>query len=233
VTFSLSEHGVRGVVLDIEGTTTPIAFVHDVLFPYARAQLREFLSANIATGELDEAVQLLESERTSDHVDGDLATYVEWLMDRDRKSPGLKMLQGKTWERGYGDGTLRGDVFSDVPVALERWRAAEIELAIYSSGSALAQRLLFGSTTSGDLTRHFVHFFDTAIGPKRSRESYQHIARAMKHAPDKLLFVSDVPEELGAARAAGLQTLLCIRPGNAPQADHDGQAIRSFDEIVV
>ena len=232
MTFSLTEHGVRGVVLDIEGTTTPISFVHDVLFPYARAHLREYLAANSATGKLDEALTLLGSERESDRIEGDLATYVEWLMDRDRKSPGLKMLQGLIWARGYGDGTLQGDVFPDVPPALERWRAAGLNLAIYSSGSVQAQHLLFGTTTFGDLTPRFAHFFDTAVGPKRARESYQRLVREMKHAPNQLLFVSDVPEELGAARAAGIQTLLCIRPGNAPQADHDGLAIRSFDEIV-
>ena len=232
MTFSLSEHGVRGVVLDIEGTTTPISFVHDVLFPYARTHLRDFLTASGADGHADTAATLLEAERAADHVDGDLAAYVEWLMDRDRKSPGLKMLQGLIWARGYGDGTLRGDVFADVPPALERWHASGLDLAIYSSGSVQAQHLLFGSTRFGDLTSRLSHFFDTSVGPKRARESYQRIVREMTLAANQLLFVSDIPEELGAARAAGMQTLLCIRPGNAPQADHDGQAIRSFDEIV-
>ena len=232
MTFSLSEHGVRGVVLDIEGTTTPISFVHDVLFSYARAHLREFLNREGVAGHAQAAVRVLEDERAADHVDGDLATYVEWSMDRDRKSPGLKVLQGLIWAHGYGDGTLRGDVFPDVPPSLERWRAAGLELAIYSSGSVQAQLLLFGTTPFGDLTPRFAHFFDTAVGPKRARESYQRIVREMKLAANQLLFVSDIPEELGAARAAGIQTLLCIRPGNAPQANHDGQAIRSFDEIV-
>ena len=178
-------------------------------------------------------MQLLESERASDHVDGDLAAYVEWLMDRDRKSPGLKLLQGKIWARGYTDGTLRGEVFPDVPPALERWRFAGISLAIYSSGSVQAQHMLFGTTKFGDLTLRFAHFFDTAVGPKRSRESYERIASEMKQPPGALLFLSDVTEELDAARAAGLQTVLCVRPGNAPHTPGSGDEIRSFDEIVL
>lgn len=222
---------MRGVVLDIEGTTTPIAFVHDTLFSYARKHLREHLTASSADATVREAVELLEHERAADGVAGDLAEYAEWLMVRDRKSPGLKLLQGKIWERGYGDGTLRGEVFADVPPALVRWRAGGVELAIYSSGSVLAQRLLFGSTAAGDLTGLFAHFFDTGVGPKQSRESYQRIARAITLAPDRLLFISDVPDELDAARTAGFQPLLCIRPGNGVQRASDTEVIRSFDEV--
>jgi enolase-phosphatase E1 len=207
VTFSLSEHGVRGVVLDIEGTTTPMAFVHDVLFPYARAHLRDFL-------------------------DADVAARMASLMDHDSKSPELKELQGKIWARGYADGTLRGEVFADVPPALERWHAAGIDLAIYSSGSVQAQQLLFGNTKSGDLTPHFAHFFDTAVGAKRSRDSYARIADAMHHTPKMLLFVSDVAEELDAARGAGFHVLLCVRPGNGPQSTNGRDVIHDFTGIT-
>lgn len=207
MTFSLNEHGVRGVVLDIEGTTTPLAFVHEVLFPYARAHLSEY-------------------------VDADRARQAAELMDQDSKSPWLKELQGRIWQQGYANGALRGDVFDDVPGALERWRAAGIELAIYSSGSVQAQHLLFGTTRFGDLTPRFGHFFDTAVGPKKARESYGQIARAMGQSPSALLFVSDVEDELTAARSAGLQVLLAVRPGNAAQDTASWTTIRGFGEIV-
>jgi enolase-phosphatase E1 len=217
VTIALRAGGVRGVVLDVEGTTTPVSFVYDVLFPYARSHLRDFIRDYV---ESDEA-----------RVDA-LATRMESLMDADSKDPALKRLQGQIWERGYRDGTLHGEVFPDVAPALKRWRAAGLGIAIYSSGSVLAQKLLFGSTASGDLTRFIDHFFDTAVGPKRSAESYQEIARAMRHPCADLLFVSDVVAELRAARAAAMRTALSARPGNAPQQPDEAPVVHSFDEIA-
>src|SRR5262249_25165140 len=154
---------------------------------------------------------------------GALQAYAAALMDRDSKSPGLKVLQGLIWERGYREGVLRGDVFGDVPRALQRWSEHGLALAVYSSGSELAQRLLFRSTQFGDLTLHFTHFFDTRVGAKRQPESYRNIARAMARPAAQLLFISDVVAELDAARASGWATILCVRPGNAVQSpgDHD------------
>ena len=246
MTISLRALGVAAVVLDIEGTTTPVSFVYDVLFPYARSHLRAHIAEHQDTPELAEVVGLLHEEWIRDRPDelapgarkapdesaDALADYLEWLMDQDRKSPGLKLLQGHIWQGGYDDGTLRGEVFGDVPPALERWKNAGIELAIYSSGSALAQRLLFGRSTAGDLAPYFAHFFDTTVGGKRDRASYQRIVDAMGHPAHEVLFISDLAEELDAARGAGMQLALCIRPGNRPQSYDGAITVRSFDEIA-
>jgi enolase-phosphatase E1 len=233
---------VEAIVLDIEGTTTPIAFVYDVLFPFARLHLREFLQNPMNADALREPLQRLYEEwlvdpdhRTS--VPGGepldwAASYVEWLMDRDRKSPGLKLLQGRIWEGGYRSGILQGEVFSDVPPALQRWRDAGLDVAIYSSGSELAQRLIFGCTAYGDLTRFISRFFDTAVGAKGAPASYRRIAAELGRTPDRLVFISDVTTELDAAGSAGWAAILCVRPGNRPQPDHSYREISSFEEIT-
>jgi enolase-phosphatase E1 len=225
---------VGGVLLDVEGTTTPISFVHDVLFPYARARLREFLAENEAKPAVAEALRTLAAERSTDGgASHDIAAYAELLMDQDRKSPGLKALQGLIWERGYNAGALRGEVFDDVPPAFARWWNDGVKISIYSSGSVLAQRLLFGSTVYGDLTRMIASYFDTSVGPKKSAESYRRIAAALEMSPGQLLFVSDVGDELNAARTAGMQVAMCERPGNAPQRAKDVAVVRSFTEFEV
>jgi enolase-phosphatase E1 len=224
----------RAILLDIEGTTTPIAFVYDVLFPYARAHVHDFLRDHPDA----DAIAMLKREWAAEPAandappPGDLATYIEWLMDRDRKSPGLKALQGLVWQRGYRDGTLKGEVFPDVPPALERWRKGGIRTAIYSSGSVLAQRLLFGTTSFGDLTPLLSGFFDTSSGVKTSAESYRRIAMALDCPLENMLFVSDVTAELDAAREARCDVRLCIRPGNVPiHIQPIEPAVHSFDEI--
>jgi enolase-phosphatase E1 len=249
VTVALGQLGVRGVVLDIEGTTTPISFVYDVLFPYARTHLRSFLETHGPSGLLAEVDAQLREEHAADVARGDsppplpadmsrgnavdLEPYVRWLMDRDRKSTGLKLLQGMIWQRGFADGTLRGELFPDVAPALERWRSSSIDVAIYSSGSVLAQRLIFGNTEAGDLTPRISQFFDATIGPKRSAASYRYIASELHVAPNELLFLSDVHAELSAARTAGLQALLCVRPGNPEPPREDEKTVESFDDIVI
>jgi enolase-phosphatase E1 len=249
VSLSLSVTGTRALVLDIEGTTTPIAFVYDVLFPFARVHAREYLEREWTSEPRRAAVAVLRDEHAADvshnqappaWVDEPLtleiasvAAYVGWLMDRDRKSPGLKALQGEIWRSGYRSGELRGQVFPDVPPALERWRARQLVVCIYSSGSVLAQQLLFQTTDAGDLTRFLSGYFDTGIGPKVSSDSYRHIAEALAAPAERLLFISDVTGELDAARAAGLQTLLCVRPSNPVQAqEHSHPVIHTFDDIV-
>jgi 2,3-diketo-5-methylthio-1-phosphopentane phosphatase len=248
VSVRLGESGVQAIVLDIEGTTTPIAFVFDVLFPFARAHLREHLQNPLNADQLREPIRRLREEWSDAVARGEqppgspgpaseaeaftIMAYVEWLMDRDRKSPGLKMLQGLIWEQGYRAGVLKGEVFSDVPPALRRWREMPLDVAIYSSGSELAQRLIFGNTAYGDLTPLISRFFDTAVGPKIATESYSRIAADLARTPDRMLFVSDVTAELDAATSAGCHVLLCVRPGNRPQPDHPYTAISSFDEIT-
>lgn len=227
--------GVAAVLLDIEGTTTPIAFVYQTLFPYARAHLAPYLAQHAATPHVASIIDRLERERTADPDTppaGPIAGYIEWLMDHDRKSTPLKDLQGLVWEAGYRRGELIGDVYPDVPRALTRWHDQGIDVGIFSSGSVLAQRLLFSYSTAGDLTSLIRWYFDTTMGSKREAVSYRRIAGAMTIAPDSILFVSDVVPELDAARDAGMQTRLSIRPGNAAQPEgHAHQTIRDFDEL--
>ncbi|MEA2723559.1 MAG: enolase-phosphatase [Gemmatimonadales bacterium] len=160
-----------------------------------------------------------------------VVAYVQWLMDRDRKSTGLKSLQGKIWEEAYRAGDLKGEVYPDVSPALERWRQQGIDVAIFSSGSIQAQRSLFASAEN--LARFIRAYFDTTTGPKTAPESYARIATALEHSPSEVLFISDIAAELDAALAAGMQTALCVRaPGAAPPAGGAHPVIRTFDQAV-
>jgi enolase-phosphatase E1 len=222
---------IRGILLDIEGTTTPISFVYDVLFPYARHNM----AAYVRLSELSD----LRGEHDADVRSGnnpptwtsDPLPYIYWLMDRDRKSTALKRIQGEIWSEGYNSGALHGEVFEDVPGALEEWHKTGIDIRIFSSGSVLAQKLIFSTTPYGDLTKLLNGFFDTTTGPKNTADSYRKIADAFALPPAEILFVSDVTKELDAAREAGLPTLLCVRPGNHAQPPHTHDAITSFAEI--
>jgi len=229
---------LRAILLDIEGTTTPISFVHEVLFSYARLHARDFLKNNLESPEVRADVALLRAEHALedenppaliDDVDS-IATYIDWLIARDRKSTGLKSLQGKIWREGYLNGTLKSQVFPDVAPAFERWKAAGLSISIFSSGSVLAQQLLFAHTDAGDLTKFIDSYFDTNVGKKGEPESYRKIAAALKLQPGEILFISDVVAELEGAREAGLKTLLSIRPGNSPQ--EWSNTIHSFDEVI-
>jgi len=209
---------IRAILLDIEGTTTPIAFVHEVLFSYARDHAKQFLASNADA----EDIARLREEHAADVNNGEqppaeLGSYVEWLIARDRKSTVLKSLQGKIWRQGYLDGTLKAQVFPDVPLALRRWRHAGLRISIFSSGSSLAQELLFAHTEAGDLTEFIDNYFDTTVGSKQELKSYRRIAELLRLPANEVLFISDVVGELEAAQAAGMQVVLCVRPGNQPQ----------------
>jgi enolase-phosphatase E1 len=211
----------RAILLDIEGTTTPIAFVHEVLFSYAREHVKEFLANNADEARSD--ITRLREEQAMDVSNGEqpppeIEAYVEWLIARDRKSTGLKSLQGKIWRQGYLDGSLKSQVYADVAPAFARWRAQGLSISIFSSGSVLAQQLLFAHTDAGDLTKYIDQYFDTNVGKKDEAESYRKIAEALDLPAGEILFVSDVVTELDAATEAGMQALLSIRPGNRPQA---------------
>jgi enolase-phosphatase E1 len=237
------------VLLDIEGTTTPIDFVHQTLFGYARARVGEFLRRHWSDPEVRADVARLRAEYSAESPSSPysppsrppppwrdeaaaVAAYVHWLMDQDRKSTGLKSLQGKIWEEGYRAGDLRGEVYPDVPPALERWRRQGIDIAIFSSGSVQAQRSLFRSAAAGDLTRFIRAYFDTTTGPKTAPESYARIAATLECSPFEVLFLSDIGSELDAGRAAGMQTMLCVRtPGAAPPAGAH-PVIHAFDEVT-
>jgi enolase-phosphatase E1 len=161
-----------------------------------------------------------------------VVAYIHWLMASDRKSTGLKSLQGKIWEEGYRSGDLQGEVYPDVAPALERWSRQGIDIAIFSSGSVQAQRSLFMSTAAGDLTRFIRAYFDTTTGPKTAPMSYARIAAALERSPSEVLFVSDVGAELDAALTAGMQTALCVRtPGSAP-ASGAHSVIHALEEAL-
>ena len=199
------------ILLDIEGTTTPIAFVTEILFPYARERL----------------VPFLEREGRAGEAPGFLAE-----MDRDSKSPALKELQGRIWEQGYERGDIVAPVYPDVEPAFIRWRGQGQALGIFSSGSVLAQQWLFRRSSAGDLTPHLQWYFDTTTGPKRDPASYARIAAIAGVAPVEVLFISDVVAELDAARAAGMRTALAARPGNPPQPAHTHPVAATFDELT-
>jgi len=221
---ALALNDIRAILLDIEGTTTPIAFVHQVLFPYARARVHDYLEQHSDDPAVRADVALLhaeyaaESPHSPDLPPWDPEAYVYWLMDRDRKSTGLKALQGRIWEAGYRAGELRGkgEVYPDVRPALERWHDAGRAIAIFSSGSVQAQRNLFANTTAGDLSLFLSGYFDTTTGPKREAMSYRKIATALGRSPSDILFVSDVVAELDAAHAAEMRTTLCMRELESP-----------------
>jgi enolase-phosphatase E1 len=230
-----SNAALRAIVLDIEGTTTPIAFVYETLFPYARAHVRTFLDSRRDDAAVSAVIEHLRADQTSDTgAPASVAEYVEWAMDRDRKSTALKELQGLIWADGYARGELNGEVFPDVVPALSRWRDCGLDVAIFSSGSVLAQQLLFGHSNAGDLTPLVRWHFDTTTGPKTSAESYARIAAAIGIAPRDALFISDAVPELDAASAAGMQTRLADRPGNREVPSSTPYTrIRTFDEVRV
>lgn len=240
---------VRALLLDIEGTTTPIDFVHQTLFPYARARLEDYLGAHLEEPEVAADVGRLREEHAADvrrgkqppplsddsreTVVASLAAYARWLIDQDRKAGGLKSLQGKIWRRGYEEGELRAPLYADVAPALRRWREAGLKVAIFSSGSVLAQQLLFRHTEEGDLTPLVDAYFDTAnAGPKHEAESFRRIAAALRLDAPEILFVSDAVMELDAAAEAGMRTRLSLRPGNAPRPYAERYAsVRGFDQL--
>lgn len=200
---------VAAVLLDVEGTTTPISFVHRVLFPFARAALPVLLRDRAAEPEVAAALAPLGS--------GDPLPLLLGFMDEDRKDPALKRLQGIAWRDGYRDGRLRGELYPDVPPALRAWHAAGLRLAVYSSGSVDAQRLLFTHSDAGNLSPLFCAHFDTATGAKRDPASYRAVAAALDLPPDRILFCSDQPAELDAAAAAAFRTVQLARPQDGTQ----------------
>ncbi len=230
------------ILLDVEGTTTSISFVYDVLFPYARERAAEFLRENALADQVRSIVAELRQQRDADERQGlqpppggdddaSVLRYVYWLMDRDSKATPLKSLQGLMWEQGYREGKLKSHVYPDVPQAFERWKQAGKKIAIFSSGSVLAQKQLFAHTEAGDLTRYISGYFDTTIGTKRQAASYTAIARLLQCEPRDVTFVSDVLEELDAASQAGMQAVLAVRPGNKEQRENSYPQVRTFEGL--
>jgi enolase-phosphatase E1 len=216
------------VLTDIEGTTTPIAFVHRVLFPHARAALPALVGRR--SEEKPVADALAEIARLAPGADP-LTQLLSW-MDQDAKITPLKTLQGLTWRDGYESGLLKGEFYPDVPPALRRWRAGGVRLAVYSSGSEEAQRLIFGHGPDGDLSALFDGFFDTGIGAKRESQSYRAIARALDLPVGDILFLSDVEAELDAAASAGLLTCQLVRSEDGTVAGTRHPVAEAFDRVA-
>jgi enolase-phosphatase E1 len=236
----------RGILLDIEGTTSSISYVYDVMFPYARAHLEAFLERQWDDAAVATACEMIAGDAGHASLDawcgGDardrrrtVTNEVIRLMDADVKATGLKQLQGLIWRDGFESGEMTAHVYDDVPPALERWRDAGLTLAIFSSGSVTAQRLFMGHSVHGDLLPRFDGgHFDTTTGPKKETASYRAIADALGLPAPEILFVSDVVAELDAAAAAGMRTALSVRPGNpSVEPGHGHPAVSSFDEIDI
>ena len=234
----------RGILLDIEGTTSSVSFVYDEMFPYVRAHLAEFLDQHWDSEQLNESLAKLAADagknsRADWLGDGDpqsqrsqVSSFVFKLMDDDVKATGLKDLQGRIWKSGFASGALRAHVYPDVRPAIEAWRAKNCDVRIYSSGSIAAQKLFFAHSIAGDMLSLFSGHYDTTIGGKKEKSSYEKIAADYGLPPREILFISDVVAELDAASKAGLQTALSLRPGNPTvDANHQHAAIRSFQEL--
>jgi enolase-phosphatase E1 len=214
----------RAILLDVEGTTTAIDFVQCVLFPYAEERIERWLGEHATDDEVRDSIEEVRQTARAEGVAANSTTELGALLRRwireDRKHPGLKRLQGLVWRAGYGTGAFTGHVYPEVPACLRAWKAAGLVLAIYSSGSIEAQRLLFRHSDVGDLSGLLTRHFDATLGPKRSAESYTAIAREMALPPSGILFLSDVELELDAARNGGLQTMQIVRAGAAPGTRH-------------
>ena len=225
---------ITTILTDIEGTTSSISFVKDVLFPYARERLPAFVVTHADDADvqhwLHEAAK--EAGLVSATQQEIIDLLVSWI-DADRKSTALKALQGMIWKDGYANGEYTAHVYPEVPERLRRWKDEGKALYVYSSGSVPAQKLLFGHTDAGDLTPLFSGYFDTETGGKREAESYRRIAQAIGIAPDSILFLSDIVEELDAAGAAGLRTTLLARAPTHCPADGAHACVADFDAIDV
>lgn len=221
---------IQAIVTDIEGTTTSLSFVKDVLFPYAREHMAAFVQANADKPEVSEQLELVRMETGKPlDLDGVIGQLLEWI-DQDKKITPLKTLQGILWEAGYREGKYTGHVYEDAVRKLKEWQQAGIRLYVYSSGSVYAQKLLYGYSDAGDMTTLFTDYFDTRIGAKIERGSYTAIAEGIRMSPEHILFLSDIKAELDAAREAGFQTTWLVREGEL-DANAEHRQVRSFDEI--
>ena len=228
----------RAILTDIEGTTSGISFVKDVLFPYARRALPGFVRAHGSEPGVRKWLDAVAAENGGVCRDEMVVEVLQGWIDQDRKHTALKALQGMIWANGYGNADFTAHVYPDAVPALRAWHADGLSLHVYSSGSVPAQRLFFGHSDAGDVTGLFSNWFDTEVGGKREAESYRRIAAAIGHPAGEILFLSDVVEELDAAREAGLETVLVDRIEDYPQprtgdAANGHRRVESFAGISV
>jgi enolase-phosphatase E1 len=212
------------ILTDIEGTSTSVAFVYEVLFPYFKENVSDYFQKNYPHPDLEAPVAavratVLEERGETIDIGGVVDQLIAWTV-ADRKHTALKSVQGLVWAAAYQAGAIKGNVYSDVPPALEAWKKAGYQLGVYSSGSVAAQQLLFGFSEFGDLKPYFSHYFDTLVGPKREAASYRNILAALNLPASAVLFLSDVEAELDAAEEAGMHTIQLVRPGTTASAKH-------------
>ena len=241
----------EAVLLDIEGTTTPVHFVYEVLFPYAQRELKNYLERHwndpgvqqdiedlvehIAQTPRDQHGRMsvdLEDQSNVEAFRSAVIEHITWQMENDKKVTPLKSLQGRVWQSGYKDGELEAPIFDDVPKVLQRWQDREIPVYIYSSGSVDAQKLLFEHTDAGDLREYLQGYFDTKTGSKKEAQSYRAIAEQIEVEPQQIVFATDSLEEARAAREAGVQAVIAHRPGNADLPAHDFPVIDTLDALL-
>lgn len=224
---------IRAIVTDIEGTTSSITFVHDVLFPYAREHLRQFVCRSVQDGHATPHINdiRLQTGRLDMSLDEVADQLVQWI-DEDKKITPLKALQGMIWEEGYKNGDFKGHVYADAVACLRAWQHQGVQLYVYSSGSVYAQKLLFSYSDFGDMTPLFSGYFDTTTGAKGDAESYRKITAAINLPAQNILFLSDIEKELDAARAAGMKTIWLVRDAacNAIAAHHQ---VNNFNDINI
>jgi enolase-phosphatase E1 len=221
----------KAILTDIEGTTSSLSFVKDVLFPYARERMAEYVRQHAqefpVKKELEEVRRLSGKNLNNSEI---IEQLIRWI-DEDKKITPLKSLQGMIWENGYKKGDFKGHVYEDAARNLKKWKQAGLKLYVFSSGSVQAQKLLFAHTDYGDLTALFSGYFDTTIGNKREANSYRKIAESIGTPPGEILFLSDIREELDAARSAGMPVTWLLRDG-ALDPDATLQQVQNFDEIL-
>ncbi len=222
---------IRAILMDIEGTTSSIDFVKKTLFPYAYRHLPAFVRAHAESPDCAEQIAMIAETIAPDaSLDEVIATCLQWI-EEDRKATPLKVLQGLIWSQGYHSGALVAHIYPDVSPMLRHWQAEGLGLYVYSSGSRQAQKLFFSHSEAGDLGRYFSDYFDTTMGAKSDIESYRRIASAMNHPAAEILFLSDVPAELDAAAASGMQTCQLVRPGFDADTTGRHRQVRNFHEI--
>jgi enolase-phosphatase E1 len=225
---------VKYILSDIEGTTTSVKFVYDILFPYFLENMEKLRDLKLTNAEVvsafEETIELAKEEDefivSTEEI---LAKLKSWSLN-DKKITTLKTLQGILWEEGYKFGEIKGHIYEDVPEAFSTWKKQNMQLGIFSSGSVKAQKLIFTYSDFGDLSPFLSNYFDTKTGGKRDSETYSKIAREVNFIPENILFLSDISEELEAAKLAGMQTLQLVRLGTVANWD---KSIKSFEEIII
>lgn len=237
---------MKAILLDIEGTTSDILFVKNVLFPYARDNCHSFLNQHFNEVEIQKIIDdlvtlsvidgrlIVRSDDKEEFIDS-IVLNVQWQISEDRKTRELKNLQGKIWKVAFESGEIRGHVYEDVPRKFKEWTDKNLKLYIYSSGSVEAQKLLFGHSEYGNLLEFLSGHFDTNVGHKQEVKSYQNIAEAINIPAEQILFLSDIPNEVIAAKSAGMKTTIVLRPNNTEISDEiksQFKTAKNFDEIL-